>query len=611
MSADPLLRKIALAALIALGSTAAVLGDDYSTWASSCGVVGGPDDNTEGLSHFAEYAFGLDPTRSGALMPIVSPITQSGVFTYTRRRPALSDLTYAIQISSDLVIWTRDAGASQVAGSANAKDVETVVVRLTERPGTAKLFVRVCAGPPVLDPEAAAYQEATGITSVRASAISDFLTGLDDLGVRSSFVDGATYRADSQPASGTTAFSLRGLSNLTMTGSVIRHRNGLKFNNDDAATPSDPQYCNGTIPSTSGNVTLICADFRHYYASIVDSRNSVEIYRPANTSPWLENQIEIGQEGSNYIAHTFNGSVFASLGVPSHGPSDRRYRPTTIRNVTPGTTNSFSVAIPGQSTTSTAGQGSLNYTKMYLGACTNNGGDRAKYSDALVPYWLLFSKALTTDEETAVYALVDKCLHPVYRVVIEGDSMSSDSCGLALWMQDRMGYFGSNLDLVNVSAGGETSTQMVAELGGPSGINDSQMSSSFPVTCTIWGGQNDRSINGTQTHSNLRLLWAAAKSRGMQVVAFTITRSSSIDAAGWEADRQAANALIRADAGMGYYDYLMDADAFIASVTTVSPYYDDPSCYSLSDHVHLSNTDPGGNPQLLDALYNVMQAAIP
>ncbi|MCF7732773.1 MAG: hypothetical protein K9N23_13875, partial [Akkermansiaceae bacterium] len=127
-------------------------GNDYDDWVASSGFAEG-DDTTptgdpdgDGLNNDQERAFGLDPTSGSSVNPITVPLDAgAGTFSYTRRNPALSGLTYTVWTSTDLATWTEDAGADQNDGGATT-DVQTVAVTLT--PGllsTPELFVRVQA----------------------------------------------------------------------------------------------------------------------------------------------------------------------------------------------------------------------------------------------------------------------------------------------------------------------------------------------------------------------------------------------------------------------------------------------------------------------------------
>jgi hypothetical protein len=120
----------------------------YATWAETYlpADVSNPDaDNDgDGMTNRQEYAFGLNPTLGSSVSAITSGLTTGGMFTYTRRNPALTGLGYKVFTSLDLVVWTEDATASQTPDSLVA-EVQTVSVTLTDTAPAVggKLFVRV------------------------------------------------------------------------------------------------------------------------------------------------------------------------------------------------------------------------------------------------------------------------------------------------------------------------------------------------------------------------------------------------------------------------------------------------------------------------------------
>ena len=122
--------------------------NDYDTWKTTNQVTGGPtdDDDHDGQSNFMEYAFGLDPANPSSLQPIIGNVAPStGILSYTRRKTALTGLTYTVWTSADLSTWNADGGAVQsVIGGAG--DIETVQVTLSApAPATSRLFIRISA----------------------------------------------------------------------------------------------------------------------------------------------------------------------------------------------------------------------------------------------------------------------------------------------------------------------------------------------------------------------------------------------------------------------------------------------------------------------------------
>ena len=104
------------------------------------------DFDGDGLSNFEERIWGLNPTNPGSSHAIAKPLDPAtGSFRYTRRDPALTDMTFTVWTSADLVTWTEDKGATQVRG-AMADEVEAVEVSISPGlRGGPKLFVQVRA----------------------------------------------------------------------------------------------------------------------------------------------------------------------------------------------------------------------------------------------------------------------------------------------------------------------------------------------------------------------------------------------------------------------------------------------------------------------------------
>ncbi|MFC0019328.1 autotransporter-associated beta strand repeat-containing protein [Roseibacillus persicicus] len=78
---------------------------DYDDWVVEFGVEGEPaeDDDLDGVSNAAEYAFGTEPTSAGSVSPYQTDLDKAtGLLSYTRRKPALSDLTYTYGYSTTL-----------------------------------------------------------------------------------------------------------------------------------------------------------------------------------------------------------------------------------------------------------------------------------------------------------------------------------------------------------------------------------------------------------------------------------------------------------------------------------------------------------------------------
>ena len=122
--------------------------DDYTTWASVYAPLGLPtaDDDADGMTNREEYAFGLHPKNGASANPIPQLLSKTtGMFTYVRRNPTLTNLIYKVWTSPNLTTWTVDTAALQLP--TDVGENQNVVVTLSgPKPLTApELFVRVTA----------------------------------------------------------------------------------------------------------------------------------------------------------------------------------------------------------------------------------------------------------------------------------------------------------------------------------------------------------------------------------------------------------------------------------------------------------------------------------
>lgn len=108
--------------------------DDFYPGETNPAIIGeNADPDRDGLSNRDEYAFGLNPASGASASPITTPLDKaSGTFTYTRRNPALTGMTYTIETSTTLApgSWSPDTGAKQDVLS-TTNDIQTVRVTLS------------------------------------------------------------------------------------------------------------------------------------------------------------------------------------------------------------------------------------------------------------------------------------------------------------------------------------------------------------------------------------------------------------------------------------------------------------------------------------------------
>ena len=131
----------------------------YEAWLAAYPALVGADRSRDadpdhdGLSNFAEYAFGLDPTKGTGPPLVTVPNRTSGTFTYTRRDPALTGLSYVYQYSPNLDgTWSTFTPVVPDIVTPGAGNTQTVTVNLTGAPGNPlagdSLFIRVAATGP-------------------------------------------------------------------------------------------------------------------------------------------------------------------------------------------------------------------------------------------------------------------------------------------------------------------------------------------------------------------------------------------------------------------------------------------------------------------------------
>lgn len=124
--------------------------NDYTLWTDSYPGTDltdpTADSDGDGLSNKEEHIWGLDPTTGSQPRPSPSrPSPQNGIFTYTRRNPALSKMAFRYEFSTALDAWHPLLPASVTASGTIPN--ESVSVTIPSNLLGPKLFVRVLAEP--------------------------------------------------------------------------------------------------------------------------------------------------------------------------------------------------------------------------------------------------------------------------------------------------------------------------------------------------------------------------------------------------------------------------------------------------------------------------------
>ena len=455
-----------------------------------------------------------------------------------------------------------------------------------------------------LNTQAADYQDAHGISDRRALLVSGFFEGLADLGLLSDFKDGAIYRADSQPASGATLPSLLGLSNQTMFNTPVRERHGIYFGGTN-------QYATGSVVATTGARTFI-----GIHSGVLGNTDATlqPIFRYQNGESVT--QLTMNKNGTAAgQAYSYVAVARTTAGSPGWN-RESVFAAVAIRDDATAGASSFSMrrlmSADGTIHTRVSTQGEASHTlnKLRIVRYANNDGS-TNYTlmiERVIPGWFIFGKSLDETESENFNTLLGQTLFPKWKMVWEGDSITNY---VQLRALDKGCWRAANVSWQYVGAGGETSVNGVAQIGTGTGLNTTNLADTMPTVVDIAFGANDlgnfseAALPFATIHANLRTLWAYARSTNPNAVvcAHTVMQSSYITARGREANREALNALIRADAGV-YYDILQDRDAWSMAATALRPVYLDASLFIDDDagagvvSVHPTSTIGGGADQL-------------
>ncbi len=477
-----------------------------------------------------------------------------------------------------------------------------------------KLFIKTDG-----DREAETYGENHSLEDEAVGRVANFLTGLESIGIKSDFYDAGFYASKFQPGLALTAYSLLGLSDLAVTGSPTRKKHGWLIGNDDPSSPSTPTRLYGDVVS-AGQWTWVTSDARPKYNGTVGQRRS---FNALTTSPYSA-FIQM-QNGTNWQSYTFAGGSAASING-AKSPVEDEYKPIITTNSTAGSLQTK--AFGAGSWLTATGRGNVPLQKLSVGAGTTNGSSFSQYYDGLASYWMLFNSVLSDSALDELQILIEETTMPKTRFVFEGDSISSDTNGWAYHVLSDPDLLGCNIDLVSQGTGGYATPQLVARIGDPAGINDSQSSDDFNVIAVIQAGTNDPgqapdssntyTSGAVETHANLRLLWEAARSRGMKVVACTMPKATIYDAGGsaeyWTTGTSGAlsldvvdqiNTLIRNDADR--FDYLLDVDQILAGEFGAT-YWQDTNCFA--DGIHPGTSQASAGPPVIAALSTLIDSEI-
>ncbi len=462
------------------------------------------------------------------------------------------------------------------------------------------------------------YVTLNGLSETASGKLSALLSGMSDLGILNNLYDAGFYGAEFQPSGGNLAVSLLGSADLEIIGEPVRGRYGFEFTNDDVSNPTSPQRLYGAVPMQNGNWSFLSSAGRKVYAELIGQRRAVNLFQVSPLALTLQ-MSDGGNWRSTAIAGggTSNFTGIKSANSPVH-------KPILMRNSKFDGVESFEVSDLQDFEQSLSGRGPVPFDKISFAAGSTNGTTFSNYFDGYVNYWFAWNNPISDVQTEGLHALIESTIAPKSRWVLEGDSIASFGDGWGYHLESASGFFGANIEVINVAKGGDTSVHTVDDIGGEDGINDTHSSDDFPVFCLIQSGSNDAgdgvndTANAAESFANLRLLWSAARARGMKVVACTIPGSIFSDA-GQAREFYSGNSgplshdvfnqlndLIRADSEN--YDYLLDVDQILTE-SFGETYWQNNICFH--DGVHPGENEDGSGPIVMAALGALVDSEMP
>jgi hypothetical protein len=410
-----------------------------------------------------------------------------------------------------------------------------------------------------------AYFDATGIDSAAAEELQAFVDALTDAGVLANMVDGAILKSRHARIASGQIRSLRGISNLVLTGSPTLGDCGLILNGSN-------QGALATLATNPLNRSFFCLsalkqNFQTPYTAIAipwcvkndypyntysgeslrfDVSNNTALfgsmgdggatYRSTSTADGYSRSFP---PKSYFSAYTYNGSAAA---YTTNGMTFLNYGGTKRL----GTTSKIGpISVTGSSH-------APRFVSLGAGSTTTGFGD---YCATSIGNWLLFDKVLSDGEVADIYEALF-LLHPRWKYVPGGDSLMQFQTPYFLTLPE---IYGTNVNVQNQAAGGLTVTAIVAGLG-TTYFSSGALAADGPVVADFI---NIDTINGSyskeQYRTDLRAIWTHIKTINptAKIIGQTITSSDQFEAAGTLADLDTLNGWIREDVGT-YYDVLVD-----------------------------------------------------
>jgi hypothetical protein len=409
------------------------------------------------------------------------------------------------------------------------------------------------------------YFEATGIESAAAEELQEFVTALSAAGVLGNLIDGGILKSRHARIASGQIRSLRGISNLVLTGSPTLGNCGLIFNGTNQAaravlTTNPLQrsfFCLSTMrqnfqtPFTNIAIPWIV---KNNYPFNSFSGEYVR-FEPSQNNATIGSMADGGTTGRNVSSPDGFSRAFPPRSFFSRYTYDGTLANYTANGMTFGNyggTKRFGSTSKNGAIAVTGNPHAPYYVSLGAGYTTTAHADFCASSAA---NWMLFNKVLSDGEVADIYAAFF-LLHPRWKYVPGGDSLMQFQTPYFLTLPE---IYGTNVNVTNIAAGGLPVPTIVAGLG-TTYYSAAHLAADGPVVADFI---NIDTITGAYTkeqyRTDLRAIWTHIKTINptAKIIGQTITSSDGFETEGTLAQLDTLNGWIRADIGT-YYDVLVD-----------------------------------------------------
>ncbi len=424
----------------------------------------------------------------------------------------------------------------------------------------------IITAPVGLDSDVETYAAAAGLTDPNALFdLHNFVQGLKIANLWTNLVWASDLRAHHNAGSGSTAYSLKG-ANGTVNGSPTWNTNGIIFSSNTTQYVEFTNPLQGTaIPAWTIFVAFKAnPGYLRVLTSGLNGNSARGISTYAHGSPSsgtgdFKLFQDWGPDGTSYSATTFNllGRVAPLMAAPGFNQTAVfQYGPTEIA-IKSGIDTKWK-------TTLASPTNAWNNGSVWRLGLTVDGFFPMSGNIAAVFVWNQYlTEAQIRSVRRTYAATIGAGYLPTIELVAEGDSLTAGSNnGETPWssLLATNSAWGPLISKANIATGGEGSSQTLSQIN--SQANPILIDRNYFATkqyYALWIGINDLVGSSAATiMTNLNANWAAARSAGYKVIAFTPTPSGNLSS-GQQTEYTNLCASIRA--ATNSFDYLVDLQA--------------------------------------------------